>query len=287
MNATAVQPPRREFHFVFGLRPQRDPFPFAHWLALESCRLTQGPDAIHLHHRHELMGPWWERIAPHLALHRVEAVPRGFDPARYVDSREGRLIAEHGWDYAHEADFLRLEILLDHGGAYADIDTLFVARYPDEWFARECVVGEEPALTGNDGVLKPSLCNAVILARPGARFVARWLDEARASFDGTWSSHSCAAAARLWPQAGDALHVVPQRTFYRHGPTRAGLAALFEEVDERLEGVASLHLWAHLWWDETRTDFSRFHSGAFTPEWVARGESTVARLARRYLPRST
>lgn len=285
MIVATMAPPRRDFHFLFGLRPQKEPFHLAHWLALESCRLTQAPDAIHLHHRHDLWGPWWDRIAPHLTLHRVDATPRGFDRARYADSSEGRLIAEHGWDYAHEADFLRLEILRDLGGAYADIDTLFLARYPDEWFARDCVVGEEAALIGDDGVLKPSLCNAVILARPGARFVARWLDEARASFDGTWSRHSCAAGARLWGEAGDALHVVPQRTFYRHGPTRAGLAALFEDVDGRLEGIASLHLWAHLWWDETRTDFSRFHAGAFTPEWVARGESTVARLARRYLPK--
>lgn len=275
--------PRREFHFVFGLKPQREAFHLVHWLALESCLRTQAPDAIHLHLRHDPWGPWWERIAPRLTLHRVGAEPRGFDRSRYARTSEGQFIAERGWDYAHEADFLRLEILRDAGGAYADIDTLFVERYPDDWFERECVVGEEPAIVGDDGILHPSLCNAVILARPGARFVGRWLDEARASFDGTWNRHSCAAGARLWADAGDSLHVLPQRAFYRHGPTRAGLKALLEERDRRLDGVASLHLWAHLWWDESRVDFTRFHAGAFTPEWVARGESTVAAIARRYL----
>lgn len=275
--------PRREFHFLFGLRPQNEALHLAHWLALESCRLTQAPDEIHLHHRHDLWGPWWERIAPHLSLHRVGAEPRGFDRARYAGSSEGRLIAERGWDYAHEADFLRLEILRDGGGAYVDIDTLFVSRYPDEWFARECVVGEEPAHAGDDGVLRPSLCNAVILARPGARFVARWLDEARASFDGTWNRHSCAAGARLWAEEGDDLHVLPRRTFYRHGASRAGIASLFEQLDTCIDGVASFHLWAHLWWDEDRVDFTRFHAGAFTAEWVARGEATVARFARHFM----
>ena len=274
---------RREFHFVFGLKPQREPFHVAHWLALESCRLTQDADAIHLHLRHEPWGPWWERIAPHLTLHRVGAEPRGFDRAQYAKSSEGRYIAGRGWDYAHEADFLRLEILLAGGGAYADIDTLFVERYPDRWFAHECVLGEEPALRAEDGVARPSLCNAVILARPGSRFLAAWLDEARASFDGTWSRHSCAAAARLWGTAGDALVVLPQHAFYRHGPTRAGIASLFEQLDARLAGVASLHLWAHLWWDASREDFTRFHAGAFTPDWIARGEATVAAIAKRYL----
>ncbi|HQU48815.1 MAG TPA: glycosyltransferase [Casimicrobiaceae bacterium] len=277
-------PTVREFHFVFGLRPQREPFHLARFLALESCRRTQAPDAIHLHHRHDLWGPWWERIAPHLTPHRVGQEPRGFDRSRYAATGEGRLIAARGWDYAHEADFLRLEILREAGGAYADIDTLFVERYPDDWFERECVVGEEPPVVGDDGVLAPSLCNAVILARPGARFVERWLDDARRSFDGTWSRHSCSAAGRLWSEAGEALHVLPQRTFYRHGPSRAGIASLFEERDDRLDGVASLHLWAHLWWDASRTDFTRFCAAAFTTDWVARGESTVAAIAQRFVP---
>ena len=223
---------RRDFHFVFGLRPQVEPFHLIHWLALESCRRTQDAATIHLHYRHLPCGPWWDRIEPHLDVHRVGAAPRGFDTSRYAASDEGRLIASRGCDYAHEADFLRLEILCDGGGAYADIDTLFVAPYPDEWFERDCVIGEEPSLPDGDGVLRPSLCNAVILARPGAAFVRRWIDEGRASFDGTWNRHSCAAAARLWAADPDAVHVLPQRAFYRHGPRRAGIATLFEERDD-------------------------------------------------------
>jgi hypothetical protein len=73
------------------------------------------------------------------------------------------------------------------------------------------------------------------------------------------------------------------RRLYRHGPTRAGIAALFEQLDDRLDGVASLHLWAHLWWDARRVDFSRFHAGLVTPEWIARGEATVAAIARRFV----
>jgi hypothetical protein len=275
---------RREFHFVFALRPQNEPLHFLHWLALESCRRTQEADAIHFHCRHRPGGEWWERIAPHLSIHAVGAAPRGFDASRYADTDEGRLIARHGYDYAHEADFLRLEILAGAGGAYADIDTLFVDRYPDAWFAHECALGEEGAIAGPNGVLAPSLCNAVVLARPGARFVRRWLDEARDSFDGTWNRHSCAAAARLWARHPDEVRVLPRQAFYRHGATRAGLGALFGEGGADLRGVKSLHLWAHLWWSATRVDFTTFHAGLVTPSWVAGSGSTLAAVARRFLP---
>ena len=126
----------------------------------------------------------------------------------------------------------------------------------------------------------------MILARPGSRFVSRWLDDARVSFDGTWNRHSCVAAARLWSEEPDEVHVLPRHCFYRHGPTRAGIAALFEQRDDRLDAVASLHLWAHLWWDERRVDFSHFHAGLVTPGWIARGEATFSQIAQRFVPGS-
>jgi Glycosyltransferase sugar-binding region containing DXD motif len=274
----------REFHFVFGLRPQTEPLHLVHWLCLESCRLVQQPHAIHLHCRHLPYGAWWERIAPHLTLHRLDGAAAGFAPARYAESDEGRFIAAAGFDYAHEADFWRLAILAEHGGVYADMDTLFVARYPDRWFAHDCVLGEEAPVVDARGMLRPSLCNAVILARPRAAFLTRWIAEAAESFDGTWSNHSCQAAARLWGRHAGELHVLPRAAFYRAPATGAGLAALFAQADDDLRGVHSLHLWAHLWWSTARRDFTAFHAGLVTPQWVRTAEVTYARLARRFLP---
>jgi hypothetical protein len=280
------QPPARiprEFHFVFGLRPQVEPMHVAHFLCLESCRRVNRPAAIHLHCRHRPHGAWWERIARHVTLHAIDRAPAGFAPERYAASAEGRGIAALGLDYAHEADFVRLDILATRGGVYADMDTLFVAPYPERWFARDCVLGEEP-LMPRDGVRVPSLCNAVILAAPGAPFIARWRDAAIASFDGTWDRHSCRAASALWRAHPGEVDVLPQAAFYRHGATRAGIAALFHEDDTDLRGVCSLHLWAHLWWSATRDDFTSFHAGMITPAWLRSAPATYARLARRYLP---
>src|SRR5262249_55558779 len=156
--------------FVFGLVPQTAPLHVVHYLCLESCRRVYRPDAIHFHCRFEPHGEWWERIRPHLTVHRVPCEPQGGDARRYRETAAGRLIGRAGWTYAQEADFSRLAGLAAEGGVYADMDTLFVQPLPQRLFRHEFVIGEEAPLPGADGVLRPSLCNALMLARPAAAF---------------------------------------------------------------------------------------------------------------------
>ncbi len=271
------------FHFVFGLAPQVAPMHLVHYLCLESCRRVNRPDAIHFHCRHEPHGAWWDRIRPHLTLHRVGPEPQGIDPARYRETDEGRYIETAGMTYAHEADFIRLDALHEWGGVYADMDTLFVQPLPQRLFREEFVIGEEPPVPGADGVLRPSLCNALMLARKGAAFPARWRERMSAVFDGTWSRHSCQEAARLWAAMPDAVHVVPQRYFYRLASTPAGVRTLLEGLDPDFHDVYSMHLWAHLWWDEWRTDFTTFHAGLVTEDHVMNVDTTYNVIARGFL----
>ncbi|HVN35347.1 MAG TPA: glycosyltransferase [Casimicrobiaceae bacterium] len=271
------------FHFVFGLAPQSGPLHVVHYLCLESCRRVYRPDAIHFHCRHEPHGEWWERIRPHLTLRRISGGPQGGDARRYAETEEGRFIERAGWTYAHEADFVRLDVLAAEGGVYADMDTLFVQPLPRRIFGHDFVIGEEPPLPGADGVLRPSLCNALMLARPAAAFAVRWRARMAEAFDGTWSRHSCVEAARIWAELPDAVHVVPQRYFYRHAATRAGIAALVEAFDPDLHDVYSMHLWAHLWWDAWRTDFTTFHAGLLTAEHIRSVDTTYNVVARGFL----
>jgi len=273
----------RVFHFVFGLRAQTEPFHLAHYLCLESCRRVNRPERILFHHRHLPYGPWWERIAPHLTLCPVTEVPAGFDPAHYQNTPEGRYIAHAGLSYAHEADFVRQDALLEHGGVYVDIDTLFVRPYPDALYRHECVLGEEPPIVWGNGVIRPSLCNAVILAQAGSRFVRRWRRQSGEVFDGSWARHSCEAASALWYAGAEPVHVAPRRMFYRFGVDRTSFRALFDESTRDLRGVCSIHLWSHLWWSETRTDMTDFHAGLLTERYVRDAETTYARLARPFL----
>jgi hypothetical protein len=271
------------FHFVFGLRPQTEPLHIAHYLCIESCRRVYRPDAIHFHYRHEPHGERWERIRPYLTLHRITNEQYMPDTRRYSETAEGRFIEKAGWSYAHEADFVRLRALIDYGGIYADMDTLFVQPMPQHLYRHEFVLGEEPPLPGVDGVLRPSLCNAVMLSRPGARFPMLWLERMVRVFDGTWSRHSCVEAARLWSDMPERVHVVPRRYFYLHPPTREGLHMLLEELDLDLHEVYSFHLWAHLWWDAWRTDFTTFHAGLLTEAYIREVSTTYNVIARGFL----
>jgi hypothetical protein len=274
---------RRDFHFVFGLREQREPFHILHYLCLASCRAVNRPHAIHFHYRHEPFGPWWEKIKPHLRLVRAPDVVEGFAPARYADSAEGRFIEQLGLSYAHEADFLRLDILIAHGGVYCDMDTLFVRPYADAWFAQDFAIGEESAPFAHGQVIRPTLCNAVMFARPGSRFARVWRERMEQVFDGSWSGHSCHEAARLWRVMPDALRVLPREYFYRYGSTIAGLESLLEQSDAEHADIYSLHLWAHLWWEQSRRDFSAVHAGQIDENWIRTRDCTLAKLARKFL----
>lgn len=269
----------RHFHFVFGLRPQTEPFHVVYYLCLRSCLVVNRPDRITLHYHHEPHGEWWDLIRPELELSRVELVA-AVDEFRY----QARLVAESR--HAHHADFIRLDALIRDGGVYADMDTLFLRPIPDALYEHACVLGREADVPDlrRGGVREASLCNALIMAEPGASFLRRWRDAMPDAFDGSWSGHSCALAARLaaaWPQE---VHIEPEESFYPFMWTVEDLSRLLVENRDVAPGAYSLHLWNHLWWSRHRFDFSPFNGDRLTERFIRRGRTTYARLARPYLP---
>ena len=266
------------FHFVFGLREQTEPFHLMYYLCLASCIEVNRPDEVHFHYHHEPWGPWWERIRPRLRLRRIE-------PDRFVaDYRYGDAQVA-AFRYAHLADFARLRILLEEGGVYADIDTLFLRPLPPSWLARRFILGREKAPPGAaDGGL---LCNAWIASAPGAEFGRRWLDGMTEAFDGSWSNHSTLLPYRLSREFPSLLHVEPEQSFYALDWTPRGIDDMWLRRVALPQDAYSLHLWGHLWFDEPRRDFSRFHGGLLTADYVAFADTTYARLARRFLPADT
>jgi len=95
------------FHFVFGLRVQTEPW-----------------------------GPWWDRIKPKLKLRRIE-------PDQFISNYSYKDASLKPYKYAHLEDIARLDILLQEGGIYADIDILFLQPIPKDWFSRQFILGEE------------------------------------------------------------------------------------------------------------------------------------------------
>ena len=123
----------------------------------------------------------------------------------------------------------------------------------------------------------------LIMSEPGAVFGRFWLDLMYRVFDGTWSRHSCLTPAMLQQQMPNTIFVAPRHYFYKHLWTQEGIATLLEGLDSDFNEVYSMHLWAHLWWDEKRTDFSSFHGGLLTERYIREVDTTYNVIARRYL----
>src|SRR5262249_55124254 len=130
----------------------------------------------------------------------------------------------------------------------------------------------------------PSVCNAFMMAERNAPFGQIWLKHMQGAFNGTWSNHSTLLPCRLSEQFPDLVHLEPRRTFYKHESNRAGLQTLLEGCDVDNEGLVSMYLWAHLWWSRWRRDFSNFHAGLLTEDYIRKVDTTYNLVARRFLP---
>jgi glycosyltransferase involved in cell wall biosynthesis len=269
-------------HFVFGLEEQREPFHFLHYASIESCRRQLEPETIYFHHRHLPSGPWWERIRSELTLVEVE-------PAEEVlaaDYSAGHVPG--AFRYAHHADFIRLDALIERGGIYADIDTIFVRPFPRELHDEQFVIGREPPVRDErTGESRASLCNALLMSEPHAPFARAWRDRMAEELNGTWSNHSGFLSDELSRSMPATVLVLPESAFFSFPATRIGLARLLEERHALDAEALSIHLWAHLWWDAQRRDFSEAHAGLYTESSVGRMHTTLADAVRPYLERGT
>jgi hypothetical protein len=259
------------FHFVYGFKPQTHPFPLIHFLAIQSCIEVNRPAQVIVHCAQKPWGELWERLEGRITVAdaaRSEAVD-----AHAYDSRVPGI-----YRYAHHADFVRLEALIRHGGIYADIDTIFVQRFPDRLRSHAFVAGRETDLGGN-----PSVGNALMAAQAGSAFARRWLDAMPQELDG-WSDHSTLLPARLAAEHASEIHLEPTETFYPFDHGALGLMRLLMGNETVPDGTVSIHLWEHLWGEKSRTDFVAFHTGLVTPANIRKIDTTLFRMLRRSLP---
>ena len=259
------------FHFVYGFRPQSEPFPLIHFLAIRSCLEVNQPQQVMVHCAGRPWGPWWDRLTGDITA--VDAAP-----APEVDSHAYDARVPEIYRYAHHADFVRLDGLIRHGGIYADIDTVFIRRFPEELRAYPFVAGRETDLSG-----EASVGNAMLAAAPKAAFAQRWRGAMAEALDG-WSDHSTILPARLSAAYPAEVHLEPTVTFYPFGHSRPDLQRLLQADEPVPAETISVHLWEHLWGDKRRTDCSSFHAGLVTPRNIRAVDTTLFRVLRRFLP---
>lgn len=255
-------------HFTFGFREDfgGKPFSFIHYLAVKSAHDRNRPEAIKFYYQYEPSGEWWEKSKPYLTLIRIEPPAEVFGNKLY--------------HFAHQSDVLRLQILIREGGIYLDLDMICLNSFePLRKFS--CVLGRESSV---------GLCNAVMMAEPGAPFLKRWLETYRSfrskGHDEFWSEHSVDRPMQLAAEHPEEIHIEDDFAFFWPWINQAPL--LFRErkpagkpdlkhaaVNYLLSKAYAMHLWETLWWDA--------HLRELSPDTVLNKHTAFAAVCRRIL----
>ena len=80
------------------------------------------------------------------------------------------------------------------------------------------------------------------------------------------------------------MHVEPPQSFLGVPLTIEGLRTLLEGGELDLSDSYCIHLWQHLWWEESRTDFSHVHADELTLRYLRNADIPLAQLASPFLP---
>lgn len=235
------------------------PFSLVHYLAIKSAYEVNRPEKMVFYFKYLPSGKYWEKARPYLQLQPIEPPQEIF----------GNPLCHP----AHQADVLRLLILIQQGGIYLDLDTICVKPFEDLLHHR-FVIGQQGTGYHLDG-----LSNAVLLSEKNARFPSVWLSN-YSSFrskgkDEYWDEHSVLLPLKLCPFfcLSDDVHIEPYTSF--HFPHHTiYLEKLFEECHDFPKAYCH-HLWETLTWERYLKDLQE--------DGIRLGKSTYHRLASRFL----
>lgn len=255
-------------HFIFGLKEQTDAFPFAFFLNIISAAVQIAPDEIVMSYHNEPEGIWWKAVKELCRMKLVEI------PTHTVYGAE----LKH---FAHRADIVRLNTLLEEGGIYFDIDVIIMKPFDDLRVDNPgMVMGEQ--LHPHDLQKAYGLCNAVMLSAPNSSFVKRWMTHYKDFKDGEWDAHSVALPIKLARRhPGDIKVLERPNTFFLPLYTEGGLQELFIDNYYDISNNYASHLW---------DTFSYGMLRGVTPSMIvddAEGvkETTYMRMVRQGLPK--
>jgi hypothetical protein len=244
-------------HFCFGFSNPPTEFLFAHYLAVKSASLVNEPEEITLSYCHAPGGVWWERVQAYVRPVRIEPPTQIF----------GRPLKH----FAHQSDVFRLRKLISEGGIYLDIDTLCLRPFLP-LLSHEVVMARQTE--GSYG-----LCNAVMLAQPGAPFLRAWLREFHwfrsQGRDRFWDEHAVRVPLQLLQRVElrERVYVLPYKAFFYPDCHQTDRLFVSEDVSPWANSYC-VHLWETLSMTALRS---------LTPETVRTGTSAYCRMARPFM----
>ena len=170
------------------------------------------------------------------------------------------------------SDVIRLQVLMEYGGIYTDMDTISVKPYTN-LLNNDFVLGEQ-GVGGSEG-----LCPAVIMSEKDSVFSRHWLYGFKDSFKGGapgtdgWCVHSVNYPLHLSKQIPGHIHIEPNTSFFHPTYHQPSLQDMFEKV-VNFDKAYSHHLWetASMKWIEN-----------ITVKEIKNNDTTFNLIARKYL----
>jgi hypothetical protein len=253
-------------HFIFGLRNDFGGLKFSiiNYLAIKSAYECNKPKAIKFYYKYEPSGKWWEMSKKYLTLVRIEPPAKIFgNPLKH---------------YAHQADVLRLDILLREGGIYLDLDVICLNSFKP-LLKYDCVMGKE---------FPGTLCNAVIIAKPRAGFLKKWYKEyftfRSKGEDKFWSEHGCKIPTKIAHGNPKIIHIEDQFSFFWPSwgernvlwriPSSVSQKRKDRIILKLLNQSYCIHLWAHIWKGLLKS---------LTARYLKKTDNILSKLCRKYL----
>lgn len=202
------------YHFIFGMTENfnQKPFQYFHHLCLKSCYLTQNAPTIIIHYIHEpVNNVWWDKTKEFCQVVKYNTLP---DIVYFCNNKNVSLIE-------HQSDIFRLLILKEHGGVYADIDTLFYKPFFPHFSNKKFVMGKETLYHISwDKEDINGLCNALIISDKNAPFLDLWLEEYKTGYDNhDWNKMSVRKPYELYQKHPELIHVEANYTFHKYNWT--------------------------------------------------------------------
>jgi len=213
-----------KLHYVYI---KERPWKLHHYLSVKSAIVKAGITDITIWLDKEPEGEWWDKTKPLVKLIFVDPPSSIFG----IDIKEP----------AHKSDVIRLQVLIQEGGIYADTDVIFVKPFT-YLLDNKFVMGQQ----GEDGI--EGLCPATMLAEPNSDFAKYWLTGFKYSFKGgppgspTWCTHSVAYPRFLANLHPDLITVINHQAFFWPLYHDLHIKALFEE-NHTFPNAYSHHLW--------------------------------------------
>lgn len=190
-------------HFILiAKHDQQAELEFYQYLAIKAALLRIQPESIKIHsYSLNESNVWWQLIK-----HTVTLVIH--EPHQTLQTSDGRV---HKLRLPHQTDILRLQILHQEGGIYLDTDVYALQSFSP------LLQSPKDLLMGHEGGNRSGIGNAVIVARPGSSFIAKWLATYNESFDNRpqmWNHHSVKVPAELAVQYPEDICKLSPSTFF-------------------------------------------------------------------------